>query len=203
MADINFIGGGTLGKIKTWNSKKISQIQPVPLPTQDAGRAVAYDTLGVYEIVDFTGKWTGDFQTIQGNIQSIKTIADGNQTSAVKLRSPFVNTTDGTGSRVNGTLSTNTSATTNKLVDTGRNFTTIGTQVGDVVKNLITEATANVTVIDSATQLTLDADIFPSSGVSYALTGTINCKVIAIETNWQLPGMNYCDYKISIVQVEA
>lgn len=48
----------------------------------------------------------------------------------------------------------------NKLIDSLALFQTNGVQIGDQVVNLATMATANVTSVDSETQLTLDADIF-------------------------------------------
>jgi len=201
MGDINYYDTITLGKINSWGSKKIAKIDPVTFPGQDAGYVEGIDTLGIFEVIDFEGRWTGSFKSIQGFISAIKNSADGNQDIGKVLKSPFVNQTDNSDTIRAGALGTNTSAVTNKLVDTNGNFVGIGIQVGDIVKNFATEAIANVTVIDSATQLTLDADIFPSSGVSYAVTANILCKILSFETTWELPGMNYCKYKLSVVQV--
>ena len=54
---------------------------------------------------------------------------------------------------------TSTSLATNKLIDSTANFSGNVT-IGDIVINNTTNATAIVTVIDSNTQLTLDANIF-------------------------------------------
>jgi len=56
---------------------------------------------------------------------------------------------------------TTTGTTTNKLVDSGQDFTTT-VKVGDIVKNTTDDTQAAITAIDSDTQLTLDADIMVS-----------------------------------------
>ena len=62
---------------------------------------------------------------------------------------------------------TNTSIVANALVDSTANFTTDEVEVGDKVENITDSTIANVTAV-SATQLTLDADIFPTpAGDSY------------------------------------
>lgn len=61
-----------------------------------------------------------------------------------------------------------TGTTTNKLVDTGGNFVVNAIAVGDVIKDTTTGKFALVTAIDSATQLSVGADIF-TSGDTYAI----------------------------------
>ena len=62
-----------------------------------------------------------------------------------------------------------TSTTTNKLVDTGGLFTTTNlVGVGDIVYNITDGTIATVTAIDSATILTLSANIM-ASGESYSI----------------------------------
>jgi uncharacterized phage protein gp47/JayE len=54
-----------------------------------------------------------------------------------------------------------TTAGTGKLIDSGAAFTTDhAVAVGDIVENPLRETRATVTVVDSATQLTLDDDLF-------------------------------------------
>ena len=65
--------------------------------------------------------------------------------------------------------STTTSTTSNKLVDTNSNFTTLGVAVGDKIVNTTDNTSAVVTVIDSATILSISSDIM-SSGEDYILT---------------------------------
>lgn len=60
--------------------------------------------------------------------------------------------------------STITSRTTSKLVDTAATFITRGVKIGNTVTNTISGATALVTAVDSETQLSLNANIFPTSG---------------------------------------
>lgn len=59
--------------------------------------------------------------------------------------------------RASGTC---TATTSNKLVSTSSNFTTAGVAVGDIIKNTTTGLYALVTAVDSATQLSVSADIF-------------------------------------------
>jgi len=59
-------------------------------------------------------------------------------------------------------LGTTTSATTNKLVDSGQNFQTT-VDVGDLVRNISTNKYATVSAIDSNTTLSLTKDIMTSS----------------------------------------
>ncbi len=201
MADINFLGAITLGKINSWEDKKAASITPVSFPGQDAGKTEGVDALGIIAYTNFQGKWTGKFATIQGYIAAIKGIADGKQTSSQALKSPFVNSRDENSVLRFGSISTNTTTTSNKLTDSNALFVSRGTQVGDIVKNLNTGATATVTVVDSETQLTLDADIFSTTGESYAVTATINCKVLSINVKWEPPGLSICNYTMSVMQV--
>ena len=62
---------------------------------------------------------------------------------------------------------TATSTTANKLVDTAGQFTA-NVKVGDIVSNTTDNTTANVTAIDSNTQLSLSADIM-ASGEAYVI----------------------------------
>jgi hypothetical protein len=64
--------------------------------------------------------------------------------------------------------STATSTSANKLVDTAGSFVTNAIAVGDVIKDTTTGKYALVTAIDSATQLSVGADIF-TSGDAYAI----------------------------------
>jgi hypothetical protein len=62
------------------------------------------------------------------------------------------------------TQGTSTSFATNKLIDSTKNFSSVGAnplnvQVGDTVYNTTNSTAAMVTNVDSATQLTLNADI--------------------------------------------
>lgn len=65
--------------------------------------------------------------------------------------------------QVNAIDSGTTDATqANVLEDTGAAFDTLGIKVGTVVQNTTDDTTARVTEVTSATELTLDADIFVS-----------------------------------------
>jgi hypothetical protein len=71
--------------------------------------------------------------------------------------------------------------TTNKLIDSTKNFSSVGTnplnvQVGDIVYNFssIPQSAAMVVKVDSATQLTLNANIFTVVGSAYTLYSGTN-----------------------------
>lgn len=61
-----------------------------------------------------------------------------------------------------------TGTTTNKLVDTAGNFVVNNIAVGDIIKNTTSGKFAKVTAVDSATQLSVSADVFLSTN-TYAI----------------------------------
>ncbi len=71
------------------------------------------------------------------------------------------------------TTGTATSTSSGKLVDTGKNFTTLGVDVGDEVYNTTDSTHAYVTAVDSSTQLSLSSDIM-ASGEGYTLQAEMN-----------------------------
>lgn len=74
-----------------------------------------------------------------------------------------------------------TSVVTNKLVDTGWNFTIAGVSVGDKVVNIDTGKTATVDAIDSPSTLSLSSDIMASVGDSYFITDSTKVVVVYVE----------------------
>jgi len=73
--------------------------------------------------------------------------------------------------------STATATATNKLIDTGSNFSSVGTnplniQVGDIIYNTTFSKAAKVTNVDSATQLSLNANIMASTNAYTLYLGT-------------------------------
>jgi hypothetical protein len=73
--------------------------------------------------------------------------------------------------------STATATTANKLVDSTKNFSSSGVnplniQVGDIVYNTSVAGAAMVTNVDSATQLTLNANIMVSPNMYTLYSGT-------------------------------
>ena len=66
---------------------------------------------------------------------------------------------------------TNTTATAFKLIDSTATFIAKNVAVGDVVHNDTTELSATVVSVDSATQLTLNANIFLATGNTYTVYG--------------------------------
>lgn len=201
MADVNTLGEIPLGKIKSWDDKKTSSITPISFPGQDAGETEGIDTLGIIAFTDFEGQWAGTFKTIQGYISQIKGILDGNQTSSSTLRSPFINTRTTGGVIRAGSIGATTSFDTNKLQDSGAQWSVQGIQVDDIVKNLVTGEVANVTAVTDE-ELSIDDDIFTAAGQPYAVAASINTKILSLETRWELPGLSICNYKMSVMQVK-
>ena len=73
--------------------------------------------------------------------------------------------------------STATTTTANKLVDSTKNFSSLGTnplnvQVGDIVYNTTGSTAATVTNVDSATQLSLNANIMTATNAYTLYSGT-------------------------------
>jgi hypothetical protein len=68
-----------------------------------------------------------------------------------------------------GTTCAISSVSAGKLVDVSQNFTTLGIGVGDKVQNLTDNTYALVTAVDSATQLSLDDDIFTQTLRNYRI----------------------------------
>jgi len=97
-------------------------------------------------------------------------------------------------------MGVNTSTSSNALIDSGALFSTSGIQVGDIVKNIDSGDSANVTNV-TETNLTLDSDIFTSTSTAYAVSATINAKLLSINVRWELPGLSFCNYTISVIQV--
>lgn len=206
MADVNLLATIPLGKIKGWDDSKTAGITPISFPGQDAGKTEGIDTLGIIAYINIRGTLVGTFTELQNTIYLIKSIADGQQTSSQTLYSPFVNSDTFVAdvkTRRQGGMGTNTSTSGSKLIDSGVLFDTRGVQVGDTVKNLITGTTTKVTAVDSETTLSLTADIFPDSSTPYAYTCNIQIKVLSFEVRWNLPGLNYVDYDLSVMQVKS
>jgi len=85
---------------------------------------------------------------------------------------------DATGSEIpsgHAMTGTATSLTESKLVDSAADFTASGdpVRIGDIVVNDDLATEAAVTAIDSATQLTLAADIFTATGQAYTIQSLI------------------------------
>ena len=221
MTDINILDTIEIGKINSYESKKASSITPISFPGQSEALTEGVDTLGIISYINISGRLTGDWETMQGTIHQIQNLLDGAQTLSFFFYSPFISSTriDTTivPTRRTGHLGTNTTASANKLIDSTANYVTWGIQDGttvdvdnitmraDYVKNLTTGVRARITNVDAGgQQLTLDADIFPvagGTGVSYAVTANINVKVLSFDVRWELPGMTYVNYTLSLIQV--
>lgn len=201
MGDVNYLGLTPLGKIQRWQDSKAATITPISFPGKDSGKTEGIDTLGVIAYINIEGRFTGKFQDIQSYIYAIKGIADGYQLASTVIYSPFVNATDYTGTLRAGSMGTTTSVVSNKCIDTSATFIVNGIKVGDIVKNLSTGSTALVTSIDLNSMVTLNTDIFTATGQSYAITANINVKVLSFEAVWELPGLSFCNYTLSLIQV--
>lgn len=70
----------------------------------------------------------------------------------------------------------NTSVSTNQLVDSAADFFALGIQVGDIVSNGATNQVAIVTDIEDLITLNLSADIFTSTGDDYFIFSAANVK---------------------------
>ena len=64
---------------------------------------------------------------------------------------------------------TNTTATASKLINSAANFITNPVYPGDVVYNDTASTAATVVSVDSATQLTLNANIFTTTAQAYTI----------------------------------
>src|SRR5688500_10306804 len=80
---------------------------------------------------------------------------------------------------------TNTSTSASKLIDSGANFTTSGVTIGDVVENSTDGTFSYVTAIDSATQLSLNDNIFTATGKTYFVWKTPKLEAGWVECNGQ------------------
>lgn len=75
--------------------------------------------------------------------------------------------------------STTTATTSNKLTDSAGNFVVNGIAIGDVIKNTTTGKYALVTAVDSATALSVSADVFLNTN-TYAIYPNAGYSVGAI-----------------------
>lgn len=66
-------------------------------------------------------------------------------------------------------IGTNTTATSLKLINSAANFISNPVYIGDVVHNDTASTAATVVSIDSATQLTLNANIFATTAQTYTI----------------------------------
>ena len=106
--------------------------------------------------------------------------------------------------------------TTNKLIDSTKNFSSVGAnklnvQVGDIVYNFSSspQSAAKVVKVDSATQLTLNANIFTVVGSSYTLysgtniAGSIEPCVLYIGTGGDLDIITAGGDQVTLINVPS
>ena len=94
--------------------------------------------------------------------KGIKWISDGTPSSITQYYRPSNTNVRGSNRSNPEDLGTTTSASANKLIQTGQNFSTT-VSVGDVVLNTTDNTSATVTAVDSNTQLSINFDIMASS----------------------------------------
>ena len=202
MAGINYLNSIDLGKINRWQNVKAASITPISFPGQNSNLTEGVDTLGIIAYINITGRIVGTFETLQATIFAIRNVLDGAQVSSSKLYSPFINGTLGSaGTQIQGHIGTNTTATANKLIDNTANFISWGTTTSDYVKDLTTGRVYTISSRDSDTQLTISGDPFTTTGMPYAVTAAMNVKILSFDCTWGLPGLNYVDYNMSVIQV--
>lgn len=216
MADVNRFSLPTfgMGKINSWEDKKDAGIVPIPFPGEDSEKTLGIDTLGIIAYWNISGRITDTFREMQDTIAKIKSIMDGKQTSWQPFYSPFMNYTysvSGTKYNRQGNIGKNTSVAAFTLTDSNASFLTWGirkahtaqgaTISGDVVKNLLTGEIAEVTNVTENT-LTINKDLFTSTNTPYAVSVHMACKLLSFNVRWELPGLNYVDYELSIMQVQ-
>lgn len=205
MAGINYlsIANIDLGKINRWQSSKAASITPISFPGEDANLTEGVDTLGIIAYYTIGGRIVNTFETLQHTIYLIRCILDGAQTSSSVLRSPFVNAKVGqTSTRVQGHIGTNTHYLLNSIKDTTVDFNAMGIDTPDKVKNLTTGGVYDITLVtDEFLELDTVADPFPTSGIPYAVTASMNIKILSLDIIWNLPGLAFVDYTLSVMQV--
>ena len=214
MAGINYLNTIDIGKVSRWQNVKASTLSPITFPLEDADRTEAVDTLGIIAYINIVGTIVGTFESLQNTIYLIRNILDGAQRSATQLRSPFVNgklaaaDIADPSTQIQGHIGTNTTATANKLIDSTANFTSWGITTADKVKDLISGSVYRIASKDSETEITLNAadiatygDPFTSTAMPYAVTATMDVKILSFDCTWVLPGMNFVNYQLAVIQV--
>jgi surface protein len=145
-----------------WNLKSLTTMSQMVRQSSTFSDANVADSLeGWYErgYAPATGvnagAWCGN-ATVVGRSMSIATYTDA-KTAFDALIAAVTSVSTGT----------NTSITTNKLVDSSADFVTDGVAQYDWVENTTTGERAIVTAVDNLTTLSLTVDIFTGTGESY------------------------------------
>ena len=86
--------------------------------------------------------------------------------------------------------------------DSSKHFDTWGITSTDLIKNLRNGKVSAIVNVATANSLILLDDVEFIPGDAYAVTASINCKVIDFNTRWELPGLSYVDYDLAIIQVK-
>lgn len=208
-----YIGTIQMGRVTRWKQSKESSLTPIPFPSRDSHMTEAVDTLGVVKFIEFSGRFTGKFGDIQAFIGDIYQILDGYQLAPHKIYSPFINgrfledPKVTAGVRRQGRIAYNTAVDSDKLIDANVNFNFIGVKPGDIVRNLRTGEIAYVRSLFTVNGLILEdgagnlKNLFTEVNTPYAVSVSINVKILKFEVTWELPGLSYCDYDIELIQV--
>lgn len=132
------------------------------------------------KLVDSAGAFTTDHAVAEGDIvenplrQTRTTVTTVDSATQLTLNADIFRYA-GEPYIVHCQTGTNTTATANKLIDSAGIFTntTYTVKEGDIAENITDSTLANVVSVDSATQLTLDADIFTATGKTYVIRGLV------------------------------
>ncbi len=210
MAGINYLNSIDLGKINRWVNTKAASVTPISFPGQDANLTEGVDSLGIIAYYTITGRIVGSFEELQNTLYNIRSILDGAQISSCRLSSPFVNCKYGDGSeRRQGHIGVSKGiVVANYLTDTDANFETWNIQEEssyDIVKNLVTGSVYYITSVagQNALQLNTSANPFSAAGIPYAVTATMDVKILNFDATWVTPGLNMVDYNLSVMQVKS
>lgn len=149
----------------------------IPSATMKRGTAT---TITTGKLIDAAATFTSGLVVSVGDI--VRNTFQGTEAPVVTVDSATQLTLSAdifkyVGEKYNVHLHTGTSTTVTalKLIDAAAAFTSATRPVtkGDVVKNRTDGTQAMVVSVDSATQLTIDADIFPANGKSYVVESLI------------------------------
>ena len=121
---------------------------------------------------DFSSGTTAVSSEVNQNFEDVEDVFNGNADSYVQVPSlvPIGSVVGWLKTFASADSGTTDGVATNKLIQSGQNFTTT-VLVGMIVYNTTDSTFANVTAVDSDTQLTLDADIMVS-GENYTIYKT-------------------------------
>lgn len=87
------LNGNDLGNMQTEDIRKTPQVTPLPIPLSDSDETDVFDFGGVIRTITITTWKDGAISTLQGLINSLESIVDGDQSTTVTYHSDLL---DGT-----------------------------------------------------------------------------------------------------------